>query len=499
MRELNEVISVVQTPRISVLKNFADGGPPGTKLSTLCVAIRDGKVTNDDEAAQLIYGCSPSDKRYMMLRKNLTDYLAQTIAQYDFSKIQSEHSTAEDDSIRALFAVRKLAAFGYYSTAVKIAERMLREAQVSNFSDLETAALRFLREAASREGNHAEYEAYNMQLKSAMAQYDAEMQAQGYCEAVEIHFASDTAETKSTGALAEENCRKAGELLKGFPKSATIQLYYFRLQLLVEQIYKRFNEAIAICDEAEAYLHTQPVIGTKARFAEFATVKMNCLLSLGNYEQAVAHGDVLAGIYREGSNNWFNVQHLMFLAAMHTLNFEKAAAIYLHGISLKQEFANMPESFRERWMLYGAYLWLAVTAIHPGSIKDSVLRKRLFRNVEAQTLLKNMPELEKSKAGYIIPLLLAQLLYFNKQEEKKQYKARLRMLKQLAKKSLADSLQGRTTHFLQMIRTTDNREELLQQLSELPKTTQQFSEGVEVLPYETLWPHIIRNKNAVEA
>ncbi|HYF03321.1 MAG TPA: hypothetical protein VEC36_08085, partial [Patescibacteria group bacterium] len=113
--------------------------------------------------------------------------------------------------------------------------------------------------------------------------------------------------------------------------------------------------------------------------------------------------------------------------------------------------------------------------------------------------LKNMPELEKSKAGYIIPLLLAQLLYFNKQEEKKQYKARLRMLKQLAKKSLADSLQGRTTHFLQMIRTTDNREELLQQLSELPKTTQQFSEGVEVLPYETLWPHIIRNKNAVEA
>ncbi len=497
MQELHDIISLVNSELVSPIKKFDEEELDGTKLRQLYEGIAEGLYIDDDIAAQALYGTDASDKRYLMLRKNLIDRLVLTMVQYDYSKRCPPRVNERSWCLRALFASTVLLTFGAMESATRLAEKILRKAEQFQFTEIRVQCLQILRNKSSLQGDLERYEEHDSALKGVLELRQAELQAEEMCQRIEIHFARSSAEQPHLADMAESFLRRLKAVQKHH-SSFDLDVNVFRINLLMLQIRHEYKAALKVCRDADTYCRKYPDFGSKKRRAEFIVAAMHCCLYLRNYTQALEYGAQCSDLFVQGKYNWYMTQGITLLLACHTADFERALAIFNEAMS-HRGFEALPDLQREKWLIYGAYLHVAVER---GWLQHSGLADKRRFNKIIRTLdpWQNLAAAARDKKGLRITVLLLETVSLVETRDESGILTRLKLLQRNIRKHRGDEEYERTMEFIHMLRTlirtrfdaaTAWKKAMphYNALLSLPRSSsrERLVEGVEIIPYERLW------------
>lgn len=504
MQELHDIISLVNSELVAPIKKFDEEELDGTKLRQLYEGIASGSFTNDEAAAEMLYGTDSSDKRYLMLRKNLIDRLVLTMVQYDYSKRCPPRVNERSWCSRALFAASILHIFGAMESATKLAERIVRKAEQFQFTDIRIQCLQMLRNKSCLQGDMDRYEEYDRALKDVLALQQAELEAEEMCQRIEINFVRSSAEQTHLADMAESFLQRLQAIQKKH-SSFELDVNVFRIRLLMLQIRHEYKAALDVCREADVYCRNHPDFGSKKRRAEFVVAAMNCCLYLRNYEQALEYGSQCSDLFVQGKYNWYAIQGLNLVLACHTVDFGRALSIFVEAVS-HRGFEALPDLQREKWLIYGAYLHVAVERgwLQHSSLAD---KRRFNKIIRAVDPWQNIATAARDKKGLRIAVLLLEAISLVENRDEDGILTRLKLLQRHIRKHKGDEEYERTIEFVNMLRMLvryrfhavtawKKAETHYAALLTMPRSTSgnRLVEGVEIIPYDRLWEWLAKGE-----
>ncbi len=163
--------------------------PPGIKNERLYRAIRDGEVTTDEEARQLIYGDPAVTKKYTMLKQRLKlqviNHYYELLSQADREELLPvlKHRL---DYLKNLTIVHTLIRRGRYALAQQLLNHHQRAAEAQFDLLAVQEGLQLQHQLASYQGKPGACEGYYVQLQKTSRQAEALRQAQSYYHAVRL-------------------------------------------------------------------------------------------------------------------------------------------------------------------------------------------------------------------------------------------------------------------------------------------------------------------------
>src|SRR5437867_3305060 len=155
MKYLNEIVRIVtnfRESKVEIVDNTTSLGSEDN-VSKLYTSIKNGTVTTDQKAAEIIYGSSFLDTKYTSLKNRLKKGLLNTIFFLDFPPYVAKQTKAFYKINRDTFIVKILARFGARNSAMKMAESVLKNSQKFDLTPNSIELLSLLRIWSSFYGN----------------------------------------------------------------------------------------------------------------------------------------------------------------------------------------------------------------------------------------------------------------------------------------------------------------------------------------------------------
>ncbi|MEI8135306.1 MAG: hypothetical protein WCH46_09600 [bacterium] len=497
MKYLSEITRIVtnfqeQKPEIIEQDDVREGD---NAISKLFNGLRNGSITTDQKAAEVIYGKAITDTKFTSLKNRLKRRLLNSLF---FLNIRpptfSEYAAAYYQSNKNLFLVKTLSALGARNTAIKLLESALVHSQKFNITPNSIEFLLLLRTHSYLSGNIKTYNHYNNQLHQTIKTYEAECLAQEYNDRVAINFTHSSAEQPEMQSVIEKYCEELRELKSRY-SSKNLYYNFYRIQTISFQISRNYDDAIAICDEASQYLQQNAFLATKPQFEEFALQKLSCLLSLRKYDEGMEAVSQCEALIPVGFPNWFTYMELYFYLAMHTSHFDEAKSVY-DKVTSNQRFAFQPDQGKELWKLSELYLMFALRA------NDLVKSDVGLGADDMKKFLRNVPLYTKDKKGYNVAILILHILVLLQNNEFGEIIGRMDALRTYRTRYLRAGSNKQSALFfrmLQIMETNNFSYELTKQKSaryfeKMKSTAAEFSEiqdGLQVLPFDWLWNKIL--------
>lgn len=497
MKYLSEVTRIVTTfrePTIEIIDEN-DALTSTDNVSKLYAGLKNGLITTDQKAAELIYGKPITDTKYTSLKNRLKKRLLNSLF---FLEIKpptfSEFASAIYQSNKNLFLVKTLVSLGGRNTAMKLAESALIHSEKFNLTSNTIEFLIVLRGYSSILGNEKNYNDYSTKLRLSLKTYEAECIALEYNDRINIKFARSSAEQPEMRGTIEEYCRELTALREKY-QSKNLSYYFFRLQTLSHQISRNYYAAVNTCIEAEEHFLKNPHLFNRNQIAEFSLQKLECFLNLREYEkgkQAVIRCEEL---YPKENATWFILMEYYFYLAMHTEHFTEAQAVYM-SVMENPRFTFQTEHKKEHWKLFELYLQFALNVTKN---IDSEPRNSFDPN----KFLRVVPLYTKDKRGYNVAILILHILLLLDNNDFSGIIGRMDALRTYRTRYLRAGSNKQSALFfrmLQIMETNSFSYEQTKQKSQkyfdrMKSTAAEFSEiqdGLQVLPFDWLWNKILQ-------
>ncbi len=504
LREISQIITNTPRQREDIFVDRAIGRPRD-EVAKLYEGVRSGGYLTDQSAIQDIYGDLQKQATYAVLKSRLRTRLLNSLFVLDPKPPRySESTRAFYQCHKGLFWASVLLRFGARGVAIQIAERTLEQATAYQFTSVALELLFFLRGHYSLLGNYGKFEEFNTRLKQTLQILEAEFLSREYLERVTIKFATIEAEQPEIASLARTYSDALDPLRKSYD-NFSINLNFYRLRALSLQIAQEYKPAIAICEEASTYLLGHPKLALGANLGEFALQKLSCLLHLRDYERGKATAEECARHFPTGSNNWFTYMEYFFLLSMHTEHFEEAQRIYASATT-HARFAGLTETRKEKWKIFELYLQYVIQSMNPEPTAKAIGRSA--RTFDRKRVLRTVPTYSRDKYGYNIALLVMHILYLLDQNDFGEIINRMEALKAYRSRYLTMKKNRRSALFFKLLlvmeansfdykRTKQKGEKYYQQLLVTAPGSEEFSETLQVLPFDWLWLHVLEKLKGV--
>lgn len=258
-----------------------------------------------------------------------------------------------------------------------------------------------------------------------------------------------------------------------------------------------YKNAIRIADECEKYLMSNPHLIQKARLGEMNLQKLYGSLHLRDYKNGSEFAKTCMSLFNPGTLNWLIFLEYYFLLCLHTKNYEQAGEIYKQVIN-HPNFAGYPPQSKEKWKIFESFL------IYTLPETDKMNRK-----FNIPKFLNEVPLYSKDKAGYNLSIIIAQTILSLKIGDYEKIVARAEALKLYASRYIKKEKNPRSYYFIKMLL-------VMIQYDFAPKKTEQIAnkffvklkasqlgmqselESLEVIPYDLLWPEILKKLSGSE-
>ncbi len=231
MQFLQEIIGLSYFHFYPEVEQFS---PPGAKNERLYRAIRDGEVTTDEEARQLIYGDRSATKKYTMLKQRLKiqviDHYYELLSRTDSDELMPvlKHRL---DYLKNLTIVHTLIRRGRYALAQQLLNHHQRAAEAQFDLLAIQEGLQLQLELASYRGKPAACETYYAQLQKISRQAEALRQARSYYHTVRLEHRRRLAPSAAVAQQAQAFAREVRQWQRQAPHPA-VGFYGRHLKLL---------------------------------------------------------------------------------------------------------------------------------------------------------------------------------------------------------------------------------------------------------------------------
>jgi hypothetical protein len=506
MKHLPEILRVVaklRDPKLEVVNDDYDKQSTET-VARLYYGIKSGEFPNDQVAAQVLYGETPSETKFTTLKARLKRKLLNSLFLLDLKRGgYSEYSRVSYLCNKRVFMLKTLIMLGARNGAIRLAESTLPEVQSFDLTSLELEIVYWLRAHASLLGKARLYDKYDAMLTKTMTNLAAEYAATGFYEKLILKFGQSEAAKPEAAEEAAPFVEQL-ERMRSQCNTYTFLLHYYRVKLIVLQLKFDYLGVLNACNEVHSFYESHPQFASPIRLGEFEITKLNCYLFLRDYELGYASVQKCALLFPKGSNNWFVYMEYYFLLTMHTQHFVEAEGIYKE-ISTHPRFESQPAHRLEKWRIFELYLKYALLSIPATAAFEEVHRPQL----RIKTFLRSVPTYTKDKQGFNVAVLVLQILYLLESEEFDGIISRMEALKTYKTRYLRGGSQRQSSLFFKMLLvmesssfsfklTKDKAQKYYELLLATKSDSSDISEGLQILPFEWLWEQILEKLRVIE-
>ncbi len=249
-----------------------------------------------------------------------------------------------------------------------------------------------------------------------------------------------------------------------------------------------------LCEQALVFFGQKPFESHLPQQAFYYQLVVSCV-QLRDFGRGQAIIRQHHAVYEDGSFNWFKIQELYFLLALHTQHYDDAFDT-CEKIIQHPRLEQQPAQIVEMWKIYEAYTHLLVRARRVDRLPSKKFKPARFLN--------EIPVFSKDKRGMNIPILVAQLLFDILDKKFDICIERVEALEKYASRYVKKDENFRSNCFLKMLlqipeagfhrqAVARKTERLLAQLREVPVEIANQPHEIEIIPYEDLWEMIFQS------
>lgn len=493
MRDLHELVDSLPWGKLSSDALWDAVLPPASKMARLFDLIRKHKALTDEEAAVLLYGSPKSMSKLRSLKNKLKERLLEVVFLLDFREPSfTDRQQAYYECNRRWAMTMTLLSQKVKAVAVEQLELLLQYARKFEFTDLSLNALYHLRlHYGTIAGDTKKYEQYRELYKKYQAIWAMENDAEERYTDLMNRFVASRAPQQDVARQAEEDFNAIAPHLAA-SSSFRLHLCGRLLQLMVYSSRNDYRTMADLCEDAIAFFRQKPY-ESRLPMQVFYYQLVVCCVQLRDFARGQWVIRQHADIYEEGSFNWFKIQELYFLLALHTQHYDDA---YDTGMAVAQHpgMKQQPAQIQEMWKIYEAYLNVLVRTRRVDRVPAEKFRMSRFLN--------EIPVFSKDKRGMNIPILVLQLLFHIADKKYDLAIDRVEAVEKYTSRYIRKDEHFRSNCFLKMLvqipEAAFHREgaqrkaaRYLEQLRQVPLELANQAHEIEIIPYEDLWEMVL--------
>lgn len=396
-------------------------------------AVSRGQIQNDERAAHFLYETSPSDKRYLMLKRNLINKLFELLLSSDLEAEKKIRKSKRKDIFNQketkflanqyLIIADKLLLQNVYHNAEKIIERVRQKAKQYHLIEIEWQCVRKLRTIYALKGFANETEKYSLEAQKLREEMIFLDNLKSYWEVMQAKtkfFIGQYTEWEAEAYAAEKLTEKYHQNHKEEKNIHPLaKLYGFRFRnIRLLQSQPSLEKLQKNTADWQEHFKKYPHLNTPTRNLELLTAQIYTLRYAGQFLQTLQLIKKTTKLTTYQAFNKFKIQELYFdtlLKINEPKHGYKQAALILLEVLETPQFERLDKWDKSSWRLREAYLFLILQN------KDPKLIKKFTPNFYNKNLLLQLPyePITKDKTGYNIIRIWIKILflYYTKMED----------------------------------------------------------------------------------
>ena len=494
MQELITLVQLFQTTKFKINGLLNIILEQGSEMERLYDAIASGAVQSDEDARAIFPEYDKNPARLYSIKGKLKDRLNDSILLLDFRESSfTERQKAFFECSKKWAAAMTLISKNARENAINLLENLLRHTLRYEFTELTLDILRTLRlHYGVLEGDQKKFDQIEEQINRYEEIWIMERKTEGFYAELVTRFVR----TKSLKDTVSGKARLYFEQVKPFLEQCDTFKVQFFGRLIEIVIYDSINDyanTARLCEDALTFFekkdYTSSIVLQVFHYNLFA-----CYLNLQEYKKCLQLADKNEGLFEVGTYNWFKLQELYFLTAMHSGDFSGAAATCLAVFShpnLEQQ--TLPVI--ELWKIFEAYTYLLFRV-------NLIPANRQTGKFKVSKFLNEIQVFSKDKAGMNIPVLIIQFLFDLVEGKWSQIIDRVDNLAKYRSRYIDGRQTVRSHAFIRMLElipkasfklteVEKRAESILQQLRAVPLEAANQNHEIEIIPYEVLWTLVL--------
>lgn len=499
MNDLVDLIDFIQKTKFKSNTLLEALIKPSSQLGKIYYALAQNEARSDQELLAMFPELGDVSK-ITTLKTRLKNRLCDAVFLLDFrEESHPDRQTAFVECVKKWSSAMILITKNIRSIGVKQLENLLRHTLDFEFTELSMNVIRTLElYYGTIEGDQRKYSELEVQLAELEAIWLAERETERLYSDLVINFVNSRADKHLAAQKAEEYFARVEPYTKKFD-AFKIHFFGYLIQTIIYDSRNDYKGMKEVCIRAIAFFE-----GKKYRsgmvLQTFYYNIITCCLYTRQFEKGQPYVQVLEEMLEENSFNWFKLQELYVTMAMHAENYHIAAET-LTKVRANPNLAAQPSHIVEFWKVVEAHIYyLAIT----GEIDPAAIPAGLISTFKVSRFLNEVPVLSKDKRGMNITILTIQFLIYLAQKRLDDCESRVDALKKYCLRYLNGENALRSRYFIKMLlqiplssfdinlirqKTADT----LYLLLEIPWDSINQHREIEIIPYETLWPIVMRS------
>ncbi len=501
MKILIEIAGIVTKKKVKKIEIFDDYAlrQKNSKFNEFFESLAANRFKNDRDAAMHLYGCSPLDAKYRQLKSRFRKRLLNTLFFLDINKPStSNYEQAYFTCNKEWAIVKILMANHAFHAATSVAKGVLSTALKYQFADIIVNSSRILREYYANLGEEKEYELYDGYSKQYSDILEAEIKSEEYYQRVLMQYRKPLYKSDGLVRQIDACCNDLITLSETF-HSPVINYNMFLVWIMRYEMMRDFDSMLEICNQAEAYVASNPQYYQEEKQIVFHTKKMAVFLHMGDYRQGRINAEKCLNTFSEGSAGWFHFMEYYMLSALQTGQYFHAAAI-VNQVASIAEYKKLEGLEKEKWAIFEAYTqYFAEKAVNAPQTVFS-RRKRPIRTSRYLDDPAQFPRDQRNLAVLVWVLNVMQLIDKRNFAELNDL---LEQLKVFATRQLDQDEHFRAIQFIRLLQqlrkagyqpdNITNADKYYNRLVDRPFLYRGAVSELEIIPYEKLWEMVLAN------
>ena len=488
METLSDLIRVVNKKRISKIdvldKTFLNSKSENLYYK-LYNAIESGKISTDEEAAQLVYGTNKADPRYKMLKSRLRDKVLKSVMLLDVDDaFNNEVGKAYFECLTHLYSLETIIKLtGTTKLVYELVKDNYTKALKYNFYDILRNYSYYLISYYSLKGDKKSLKEEEINYLKFLDLAQKEQYAKSLYMKANVEFVSQIPITNELLVDVKSNLEQL-YLLRIEINNPEIDFFYFYLSFLYYENNNELNKILSICDEADDLMSTNPNIVTNTRKFVILLYRMKALLHTRQFSKGINLLKNIEGLEIPESNyNWFILKESEFKLYLQDYKIEEAHKVYQQVLDNKS-YKRQSAQLTEKWKIYYAYLVFMESYLNKGEYKFSLPK-----------FLNDVPINSKDKSGYNFAIRVIEILFNAARKDYNLIFSKMDALRAYRTRYLNDNTYKRNHLFLSVLLKAEksgfSNKEMAKadwpEIAELRKHNNYIIADWEIIPYETLW------------
>ncbi len=383
--------------------------PPHSKLRQLYELVTLGKVQNDEEAANVIYESSRSDKRYLMLKRNLVQKLSDMVYLYPYTDSEeAAYATIQFQLEKELTIAEKLLLQNVYHNPSKIIAKVEQTAEKYFFIDMQVLAAKSFRSVYALKGFPKETQAYDEKVSRLMQYQHYYNASRGMWE--KLYSQTKFVLSKTAGIIQEANA--AATQIRAWLavyENPFMRLYFLQIKILSAYQNDQQAEVLQYIQALEAHVQAYPFIKDRILSLSIPYYYARYYRDTKNLKRAEESVFDCYALCDYRAFNKFQIQELYFDILIKMEAYTQALELLNEVVTVAQfEFLNPYD--QSAWALREAFIYFI---FYQQNDEEALAKLRIFGQAKSlHVFLEQSKKSVKDKYGYNINLLIARVILF---------------------------------------------------------------------------------------